>query len=226
MKPENEEICTDIISILVKIDEESARDIIRAITQRFMTNFPVPKRFTPPTAEEVGEYCAANGYSLDPLKFVSFYQSKGWKVGKTPMKDWKAAVRTWTRPVNSTPNFHPDVLRLFKAYRVTRGIADNDEGRAWNAQNGVGYQKAAETILRAFLGDVVMAGRYIIVKGMDFNALGFHWTLHTIARHAMDEKTNKIGEQKNGHTQKPLDFDSAPDQRGNNVAPPRREIRP
>ena len=32
---------------------------------------------------------------MDPERFVNFYASKGWKVGRDPMKDWKAAVRTW-----------------------------------------------------------------------------------------------------------------------------------
>jgi hypothetical protein len=27
--------------------------------------------------------------------FTDFYAAKGWLVGKSPMKDWRAAVRTW-----------------------------------------------------------------------------------------------------------------------------------
>lgn len=50
-----------------------------------------------PTVEEVGEYCRAHGYRVDPQTFVDFYASKGWMVGKSPMKDWQAAVRTWER---------------------------------------------------------------------------------------------------------------------------------
>lgn len=53
------------------------------------------KRFTPPTIDEVSEYCQESGYVVDPQRFVDFYASKGWKVGKEPMKDWKAAVRNW-----------------------------------------------------------------------------------------------------------------------------------
>lgn len=57
---------------------------------------PTRSRFTPPTVEEVREYCQENSYtSVDPDRFVDFYTSKGWKVGKEPMKDWKAAVRGW-----------------------------------------------------------------------------------------------------------------------------------
>lgn len=55
------------------------------------------KRFTPPTVEQVAEYCQEKGYCIDPEAFVAFYASKGWMVGKNPMKDWKSAVVTWTK---------------------------------------------------------------------------------------------------------------------------------
>ena len=53
------------------------------------------KRFAPPTVEEIAAYCRERGNHVDPQKFRDFYASKGWKVGNQPMKDWKAAVRTW-----------------------------------------------------------------------------------------------------------------------------------
>lgn len=54
-------------------------------------------RFTPPTAREVHDYCQEKGYHINVEKFISHYQSNGWKVGKNKMKDWKAAVRTWVQ---------------------------------------------------------------------------------------------------------------------------------
>lgn len=54
-----------------------------------------PKRFRPPTVEEVAEYCKERKNAVNPWHFVDFYASKGWIVGKAPMKDWKAAVRNW-----------------------------------------------------------------------------------------------------------------------------------
>ncbi len=57
----------------------------------------VPKRFVPPTPEEVNAYCRERNNGIDGSEFCDFYTSKGWKVGKNPMKDWKAAVRTWER---------------------------------------------------------------------------------------------------------------------------------
>lgn len=52
-------------------------------------------RFTPPTVEEVEEYCRSRNNGVNAQKFVDFYSCKGWKVGKNAMKDWKACVRTW-----------------------------------------------------------------------------------------------------------------------------------
>ena len=53
------------------------------------------QRFTPPTVDEVKAYCTERGNGVDAQRFVDFYTSKGWLVGKNKMKDWKAAVRTW-----------------------------------------------------------------------------------------------------------------------------------
>lgn len=55
------------------------------------------KRFVKPTVEEVRAYCKERNNNVDADKFITHYQSNGWKVGKTPMKDWKAAVRTWEK---------------------------------------------------------------------------------------------------------------------------------
>ena len=56
-----------------------------------------PKRFTAPTIEEVKEYCSERKNGVDAERFVNYYTANGWKVGKNPMKDWKAAVRSWER---------------------------------------------------------------------------------------------------------------------------------
>ena len=52
-------------------------------------------RFVPPTLEEVKAYCQERQNNVNPDKFISHYQSNGWMVGKSKMKDWRAAVRTW-----------------------------------------------------------------------------------------------------------------------------------
>lgn len=61
-----------------------------------------PKNFVKPSLEEVTEYFKEKKYDgakylelVMAEKFVNYYESKGWKIGKTPMKDWRAAIRTW-----------------------------------------------------------------------------------------------------------------------------------
>lgn len=59
------------------------------------------KRFTPPTLEEVSAYCRELNSKIDPQQFIDYYTANGWVQGKgKPIKDWKAAVRTWNRREN------------------------------------------------------------------------------------------------------------------------------
>ena len=59
------------------------------------------KRFVPPTVDQVREYCEERCNSVNPQRFVDYYSSNGWMVGKNKMKDWKAAVRTWEQKEKS-----------------------------------------------------------------------------------------------------------------------------
>jgi len=54
-------------------------------------------RFTPPSREEIQEFCLENGLEIDVDYLFDYYSAKGWKIGKESMKDWKAAVRNWAR---------------------------------------------------------------------------------------------------------------------------------
>ena len=58
---------------------------------------PPRTRFTAPTVQEVKAYCIEKGYHVDAERFVDYYTSNGWMVGRNKMKDWKAAVRTWAK---------------------------------------------------------------------------------------------------------------------------------
>lgn len=60
-------------------------------------------RFSPPTLSEVQAYCEARSNAVDPQQFLDYYTANGWRVGKNPMKDWKAAVRTWEKNARPTP---------------------------------------------------------------------------------------------------------------------------
>ena len=55
------------------------------------------ERFAKPTVEEIAAYCRSRNNGLDPEQIWDFYESKGWFIGKTKMKNWRSAVRTWER---------------------------------------------------------------------------------------------------------------------------------
>lgn len=61
------------------------------------------ERFEIPTLDEVKSYCQERNNGVDAERFIDFYSSKGWKVGNQPMKDWRAAVRTWERRESPAP---------------------------------------------------------------------------------------------------------------------------
>lgn len=63
-------------------------------------------RFTPPDATEVAAFAKEHGLSINAEQFVDFYSAKGWRVGNSPMKDWRAAVRNWVRR-DQAPNAPP-----------------------------------------------------------------------------------------------------------------------
>ncbi len=52
-------------------------------------------KFTAPSVADVRAYCEERKNKVDPERFHAYYESNGWRVGKNPMKNWKAAVRTW-----------------------------------------------------------------------------------------------------------------------------------
>ena len=77
-------------------------DVTQPLRNGYGSPAPAPKRkerahFTKPTLEEVAAYCRERKNQVDPQRFVDYYTSNGWRVGRNPMKDWKAAVRTWER---------------------------------------------------------------------------------------------------------------------------------
>lgn len=75
---------------------------------------PRTQKFTPPTIEEVKEYCLQRNNNVDPEKWIDHYTAKGWMIGKNKMKDWKAAVRTWERGNNSQKQQSKSTLGMLK----------------------------------------------------------------------------------------------------------------
>lgn len=72
------------------VNNENNEDNVKDIGKR--------KRFAPPQVQDVSSYFAEQGSTpQEAQKFVDFYESKGWMVGKSKMKDWKASARNWIR---------------------------------------------------------------------------------------------------------------------------------
>lgn len=84
--------------------------------------------FIPPSVDDVRSYCEEKNYSMDPVRFVDFYESKGWMVGKTKMKDWKAAVRNWERNGKQSGSASRSRKNSFTDFPTREYDYDNLEG--------------------------------------------------------------------------------------------------
>ena len=76
------------------------------------------KRFTKPTIAEIQTYCQEKNKTIDAERFWNFYESKGWKVGKNPMKDWRAAVCNWAKDSKPAPAVQEDYVPRVDAEKV------------------------------------------------------------------------------------------------------------
>lgn len=82
---------TNVSSADKEIDKDKEKEIDKESDKQKR------KRFVPPSLEEVKAYCSERNNNVDAERFIDYYTSNGWLVGKNKMKDWKAAVRTWER---------------------------------------------------------------------------------------------------------------------------------
>lgn len=101
------------------VDNECIQDVSISDTQVRLGKGSIDKdnregksrAFTPPSLIEVTDYCRERNNTVDPQRFIDFYESKGWFVGKNKMKDWKAAVRTWEQRDKNTPKPKQDCMQ-------------------------------------------------------------------------------------------------------------------
>lgn len=88
---------------------------------------PPRARFVAPTLEEVKAYCHERGNKVDPQRFVDFYTANGWTQGKgKPIKDWKAAVRTWEHSSNQQKRQPAQQTKPDLSWRDSRSITIDD----------------------------------------------------------------------------------------------------
>lgn len=95
---------TDETKCNTEIELEKDIDIDIDIELNNNSNKSKRSRFVPPTLEEVQAYCFERNNFVDAERFIDYYTSNGWMVGKNKMKDWKASVRTWEKSSNNTTN--------------------------------------------------------------------------------------------------------------------------
>lgn len=91
-------------TVMIRHDNVMARHETLPTLPTLPTNITKDKRtptaratFKKPTIDEVTAYCTSRRNSVDPGKWLDHYESNGWVVGKTKMKDWQASIRTWER---------------------------------------------------------------------------------------------------------------------------------
>lgn len=86
-------------SVAEKRGEENSVENIDASSDALNNAKPkkTPKRFIPPTVEEVAAYCRERNNGIDAEAFVAYYDSKNWMIGSNKMTKWKSAIVTWEK---------------------------------------------------------------------------------------------------------------------------------
>lgn len=122
---------------------------------------PISPARTPmkrPTLEEVQAYATEKGYSVDAELFIAFYESNGWKVGKNPMKSWRAALVTWQKRnanASTAPQFNPQTPNFNGTYqnRMDRERAENAERKRQLAEMAANACAKADALNAARFGN-------------------------------------------------------------------------
>lgn len=71
----------------------------------------IKEQFTPPSLEDVAEYCKERNNNIDAMQFIDYYSARGWRFNNGgKMKDWRATVRTWERRNYSSNSEHKDLF--------------------------------------------------------------------------------------------------------------------
>ena len=106
-------------------------------------------RFCPPTLEEVQSYVLEKGIEIDAEKFVAYYESNGWMVGRNKMKSWKSAIVTWKKneekygqPQRAT--YHPPQQRILPSQRIETDVDRTPEPPSEKALEALRYLNEIE----------------------------------------------------------------------------------
>lgn len=100
--------------------------------------------FQKPSLEDIRSYCVSRGNQVDPEQFFNFYESKGWMIGKTHMKDWMAAVRTWEKRENDSPRRRSPMTRSESVLEHNLKVMDQMYGTDLHGQAYGGKEVVAD----------------------------------------------------------------------------------
>jgi hypothetical protein len=98
-------------------DKDKDKDIVKVKAK--------VKRFVKPKIEEIIDYCEERQNNVDAEKFYDYYSSNGWRVGKNPMKDWKASVRTWEKNTTQEKEKVSQPKKVLTAWEQARNQINN-----------------------------------------------------------------------------------------------------
>lgn len=88
---------------------ENENEIVNEVKNTTKTTNNIDTKFIVPLNEDIIAYCSSSGGIIpkeaEVSKFIDFYQSKGWMVGKSKMKDWRASWRNWMRSQKDAQKF-------------------------------------------------------------------------------------------------------------------------
>jgi hypothetical protein len=96
-KEGSKEIETRLITLVNKANVNKLTDNTNINITNNNITYSNKGRFKKPSLNEIKNYCLERRNNINFEAFYDFYESKGWKVGKNTMKDWKASIRTWER---------------------------------------------------------------------------------------------------------------------------------
>ena len=90
-------ICTPALDAPPHLNTYTPAPDAPELTKELTNTLSKGKRFAPPTLEDVEQYTATRPKPIDSERFIDYYTSNGWKVGRNSMKCWKSAVRNWEK---------------------------------------------------------------------------------------------------------------------------------
>lgn len=91
-------------------------------------------KFEKPSIEEIRRYCTERMLDVDAEQFFNFYESKGWKVGKSPMVSWRAAIATWAGRQEKERKVAPKERKKKSVFEQNLEVMDQMFGTDLHAQ--------------------------------------------------------------------------------------------